>query len=199
MALISAYGALPGQSNFGTFRTDFIPQSRQGSIGSLLCPELASPNHYHLPAFPLQSLSDSDVPLLICFDLRTPVVEPGFWKSTYRTFFVAMPETAVNKNRQFVATDRYVRPSWYVRIMHSISHTLGPQETTHKHFRACVLAMHRGHDLAAFFPTSCIHAIRFYGTPRKMYGEYLWKSAYCNSMMFQSLGCYCRSGNPEPV
>ena len=168
-----ASGDHSGQPDSGTFQADVIPQFRQRSRSSLFCPYLTFPNHQLMPAFPLQLFSNRDVPLLVGVDLGTPVVKSGFRKFSSWTILVAVPETAVNKYRQLVATYGYVRSSWYVRGIHPVSHTLRPQVTAHKHFGACVLAMHGGHYLATFFLTSCIHLKGSYGTPLNTYGEYL--------------------------
>ncbi len=114
------------QPDSRTLQTDVVPQLRQRSRCRLLCPELTPPNHHLTPAFPPQLFSNFGVPLLVGFDLGTPVFESGFWKFSSWTIFVTVPKAPVHKNRQFVATYGNVRSSRYVRCMHTISHSFRP-------------------------------------------------------------------------
>ena len=101
--------------------------------------KLALPAHERLPAEFVEFLQSCFIAYDILFQLRFPVIEPGFGELSLGAS-VAVPEAAVDENRLAPASEHYIRPTGQVLAMEAIAVSHGVKTTPDDHLRPCVTA-----------------------------------------------------------
>ena len=107
-------------------------------------PQFALPNHKNAPPCSLKVIALAQVPVLVCFQFRQPVIQAAFWGLADPTA-VGMPEAAVDENYAVTAGKDNVGRAGQVLAVQTEAITQRVKQRPDNTFWGCVAAFDRLH------------------------------------------------------